>query len=145
MIRIVCALLVLALTALPASAAIRSHGTLQSCMVTIGNFCPIESIGISLLGTAAIAAVLFGLGVVWRLLTGASARRPARLPQHVSSPPNYAAPARKQVNPLRFAKVQNLMSIGDYDAAATAIGPFVQAGDAGATPLYEEIVKRLND
>ena len=49
------------------SAAARARGTLDSCVVTWGSFCPVETIGLSLLGSVALAAV--GLAI-WLLLAG---------------------------------------------------------------------------
>lgn len=50
-------ILLLADTTPVAAVRVRSHGTLDECVVTWGSFCPVESFGLSLLGTAALAAV----------------------------------------------------------------------------------------
>lgn len=52
------ALVMLLADAAPAAAIrARSHGTLDECVITLGSFCPVESFGLSLLGTAALVAV----------------------------------------------------------------------------------------
>ncbi len=48
---------VLLLTAATPSSAILTRGTLDKCVVTWDSFCPVESIGLSLLGTMALAIV----------------------------------------------------------------------------------------
>ncbi len=58
------ALVLLFVDAAP-SAAIRTRGTLDSCVVTWGTFCPVETIGLSLLGSLALAALGFA---VWFVL-----------------------------------------------------------------------------
>ena len=57
--------LLLANAAPSAAVRVRSQGTLDECVVTWGSFCPVESFGLSLLGTAALAAL--GLAV-WFVL-----------------------------------------------------------------------------
>jgi hypothetical protein len=58
------ALVLLAVGATPAG-AVRARGTFDQCVVTWGSFCPVETIGLSLLGSAALAA--FGLAI-WLVL-----------------------------------------------------------------------------
>ena len=49
----------------PAAAVrMRSHGSLNECIVTWGSFCPVESFGLSLLATAGLTALAFAVWFV---------------------------------------------------------------------------------
>lgn len=39
------------------AASIRSSSSVDSCIITIGRFCPIESLGVSVAGTLALVAI----------------------------------------------------------------------------------------
>ena len=57
----------------------RGHVTLDSCVFTIGNFRPIESVGISLAVVVVLSVVFGGLALVWRGMTGQSTSEAALL------------------------------------------------------------------
>jgi hypothetical protein len=71
------AILCFGLFAGPAHA--RGHVTLDSCVFTIGKFCPIESVGISLAAALVLAVIFGGLAFVWRGMTGQSTAEKALL------------------------------------------------------------------
>ncbi len=71
------AILFFSLIAGPAHA--RGHVTLDSCVFTIGNFCPIESVGINVAVAVVLAVVFGGLAFVWRGMTGQSTTEKALL------------------------------------------------------------------
>jgi len=48
------------------------HVALNSCVFTIGSFCPIESVGMSVAATVVLALIFGGLGFVWRGMSGES-------------------------------------------------------------------------
>ena len=57
-----------------AAVRVRSHGTLKECVVTWGSFCPVESIGLSLLGTAALVAVAAAVWFAFAKLSDGAAK-----------------------------------------------------------------------
>lgn len=57
------ALVLLAVDAAPAG-AVRTRGMFDECVVTWGTFCPVETIGLSLLGSLALAALGFAIWLV---------------------------------------------------------------------------------
>jgi hypothetical protein len=50
------------------AATFHSHTTLNSCVLTIGNFCPVESIGASVLSTVVLTLIIGGITFGFRRL-----------------------------------------------------------------------------
>jgi hypothetical protein len=55
--------ILLALSSRVDAVTVRLHGELPSCVFTIGDFCPVESIGLSLLGTFVLSVAAL---MIWR-------------------------------------------------------------------------------
>ena len=109
----------------PSGAVVRSNVTLESCVYTIGDFCPVESFGFSLIGSLFLALVLGAIGVVVALVR--SSRRKAKL---LDMAPTVVAAAR------------TALKEGDVERADTLIGPLVAAGSKEAKELRREVELR---
>ena len=70
----------------PEAITIRSQSRLDSCFVAIGNFCPIESIGASIIGTVVLTVVIMAIMMIIRPI----ARIARNVGEWASGPTYYA-------------------------------------------------------
>ena len=108
-----------ALATTPASAVIRGKSYLSSCIITWGDFCPIESIGLSLVGTAFATAVVFAVRFGFRaLLSGGAPHKPVV---------NELLSKEADLNAAHdIALAKERVARGDYLGAFELLDPLVQ-------------------
>ncbi|CAO3453299.1 hypothetical protein [Azospirillum argentinense] len=67
------------------AATVRSHSSADSCIITIGRFCPIESLGVSVAGTLALVAIAVVFGGILALVK----KKAAKLTDWIGGPTIY--------------------------------------------------------
>lgn len=74
------------------AATVRAHANLDSCVFTVGNWCPVESLGLTLVGALVLGviALLFGGVLAWLK------RRAISLSDWVAGPTVYDDDKRQQ-------------------------------------------------
>jgi hypothetical protein len=108
--------------AVPSDAVVRSSVTLESCVFTVGDFCPVESLGFSLIGSLFLAFVLGSIGLAITLFK--SRERRAKL---LESAPRILAAARIAI------------SEGDVEKADSLLAPLALAGSKRAKELLRDV------
>lgn len=67
------------------AATVRSQSSVDSCIITIGRFCPIESLGVSVAGTLALIAIAAAFGGILALVK----KKASKLTDWIGGPTVY--------------------------------------------------------
>lgn len=125
---IIGAILFVVLSLKPAMAAVRTHGTIENCVIALGEFCPVESFGFSIVGTLFLTLIVGGVG--W-LFT--SEKRKAAKEQY------------ERMRPAVIASAKRAFFDGDHLKATELLLPLVINEDGEAKRLQGTIRKRADE